>query len=284
MSDNISLAGTLLMSKDGDDNLQDFQYNGTDFLYNLEPQQLNFFMPVAFFDPYDAATGKGSESSSYSSHSISMPENLEYRINKVSGFKLPGLTIDDGDFDKGFRVNYAGRPTKQNTLTISWLEDSYQTVRRYHMNWLNHWYNKYLDCMVCGRQGKYRNFSMYLFHYVNINNGTGAPIFRAKPIACFTFMGLMPESIPDMTFDYSNGNNTSPVDITYKINGCQAFFYPYEKDDKAYIGGMAAEIQEGLDISSVKNTGITGTTTWGAISSGAFGKVSDANHEKVYYI
>lgn len=281
---NISIAGTPLISQDGDDELQDFQYNGVDYLYNLEPQQLNFFKPVAFFDPYVRAEGKSSGTSDYNKTNILMPEGLDYRINKISGFKLPELTIKDDDFSTALRFNYVAKPEKPNKLTISWVEDAYQTVRRYHINWMNHWYNRYLDCMVCGRRGKYRNLSVVLFHYVNINKDTGAPIFRAKPIAMITFKGLIPEGVPAGNLDYSNGGNTATVDINYKINGAELFFYPYEQEDKEYIGDLAREVQTGLDIDSVKNTAIVGETEYGSSKSGKFGKVGDTNHEKVYYI
>lgn len=267
------------MSPDGSEELQTFQYNGVDYLYNLEPQQLNFFYPAAFFDPYDRAKG-GSETSSYQAHSVTMPNKMEFRIQGISGFKLPSLTIDIESFNTGFRIQNVKKPKSENNLTINWIEDSYHTVKRYHMNWMNHWYNKYLDCMVCGRKGKYRNFAFYLFHYVNINDKLGSPIYRAKPIALFNFLGLVPENLGSMDMSYDDGGS-KPVAINYKYNGLNILFYPYTENDKDYIGGMAQEIQDGLDLSSLKNTGIVkGTEN----SSEIFSGVTDAGFEKVYYI
>ena len=68
--------------------LQDFQYNGYNYNYDLPPQQNNLFMLDRFYDPYNAdVTTDGYDSTSL------LPKNIQYRIKKISGFSLPKLNI-----------------------------------------------------------------------------------------------------------------------------------------------------------------------------------------------
>ena len=274
------------MAPDGNSELQDYQYNGYQYLYNLEPQQLNYFAIDSFYDPYQRAEGS-TGAGTYDSPSTTIPDKLQYRIEKISGFKLPSLDIAPSE--NAIRVDFVkGQKEKTNTLTLTWKEDVYQSIRRYHLNWMNHWYNKYLDCMVCGRRGKYRNLAAYLFHYKNMNDSSGVPIMKAVPIALINFIGLVPKTIGDIEFDYSETGNTSSVNIQYQMNGLEIFFYPYDTEDAEYIGGVAAEVQKGTDIDNVIQTKILDTSTWDAngapLADGAFAGVSDKNHSKVYYL
>lgn len=286
MSEDVSVAGILPMSPDGNNTLQNYQYDGFQYLYNLEPQQLNYFAIDSFYDPYIKAEGN-TGGGTYDSPSTTIPDKLQYRIEKIGGFNLPSLDIQESD--SAIRVDFVkGRKDKTNEIHISWKEDVYQTVRRYHINWMNHWYNKYLDCMVCGRRGKYRNLSAYLFHYKNMNTSNGVPIMKAVPIALMNFIGLVPQNIGDLEFSYSDTGNTSSVDITYRMNGIEIYFYPYDRDDLEYIGGMAAEVQKVTESGDVIQTKIMDTSTWEAngkpLENGAFAGVTDNNHSKIYYL
>ena len=286
MSNDLSVAGVSPMSPGGNNDLQNYQYNGYQYLYNLEPQQLNYFAIDSFYDPYQKAEGD-TGAGTYDSPSTIIPDKLQYRIEEISGFKLPSLDIMESE--SAIRIDYVrGRKEKNNLLTLSWKEDVYQTVRRYHMNWINHWHNNYLDCMVCGRKGKYRNLAVYLFHYKNMNDNTGVPIMKAVPIALITFMGLVPKNLGEMKLSYSETGNTSSVNIQYQMNGMEIYFYPYDESDKEYIGGMADEVQsigqDGIPI----QTKILDTSAWDAngapLAQGAFAGVTDSNHSKIYYI
>ena len=286
MSNDLSVAGVSPMSPGGNNDLQNYQYNGYQYLYNLEPQQLNYFAIDSFYDPYQKAEGD-TGAGTYDSPSTIIPDKLQYRIEEISGFKLPSLDIMESE--SAIRIDYVrGRKEKNNLLTLSWKEDVYQTVRRYHMNWMNRWHNNYLDCMVCGRKGKYRNLAVYLFHYKNMNDNTGVPIMKAVPIALITFMGLVPKNLGEMKLSYSETGNTSSVNIQYQMNGMEIYFYPYDESDKEYIGGMADEVQsigqDGIPI----QTKILDTSAWDAngapLAQGAFAGVTDSNHSKIYYI
>ena len=267
--------------------LQDFQYNGIDYLYNLEPQQNNLFMLDKFYDPYEQ-TGTGG----YDIADGQKPSKMEYRIKKVSGFKLPQLEIKDDFTTSAFRWDFVstGRSGK-NEVTIDWVEDAFWTVKRYHMNWMNHWYDKYLDCMVVGQRGKFRNLVLYMYHYINLNKDTAVPIQKAVPIARFEFKGLIPQSIGDASFEWGAPGNDSFTTVKYVYNYLEIYFYPYQQTEKEFIGGIADFVQsaasyENTSMSQTWNTGIVGYTTTlkGMNPNGLFGGVEDKNHHSVYYI
>lgn len=286
MSNDLSVAGVVPMSPDGNNELQNYQYEGYQYLYNLEPQQLNYFAIDSFYDPYIRADGDSGEGT-YDSPSSTIPNKLQYRIESISGFKLPNLDIMESQ--SAIRIDYVrGAKDRNNTIALSWKEDVYQTVRRYHINWINHWYNRYLDCMVCGRRGKYRNLAAYLFHYKNMNTTSGVPIMKAVPIALVNFIGLVPKDLGEMQFSYAENGNVSSVTIQYQMNGMEMYFYPYDEEDKKYIGGMAEEVQKVGSDGNVIQTKIMPTSTWDAngepLSNGAFAGVTDSNHSSVYYL
>jgi hypothetical protein len=267
--------------------LQDFQYDGYNYNYDLPPQQNNLFMLDKFYDPYNAdVTADGYDSTSLS------PKNIQYRIKKISGFSLPKLNIDSKTLEGPFRWNYvsSGR-TDANQLTIEWMEDAFWSVKRYHMNWMNHWYNRYLDCMVVGQEGKFRNLVFYLFRYKNLNTETAIPIQKAVPVARFEFKGLIPESLPETDFGWGDEVNTT-ASIRYRYNYLEIYFYPFTKDEKEFIGGLADIIQrsdenEKTGPKDVWNTGILGfTKTLQNMNDvdGQFSQCKDGLHYSVYYI
>ena len=88
MSNDLSVAGVVPMSPDGNNGLQNYQYEGYQYLYNLEPQQLNYFAIDSFYDPYIRADGDSGEGT-YASPSTLIPDKLQYRIESIAGFKLP---------------------------------------------------------------------------------------------------------------------------------------------------------------------------------------------------
>lgn len=265
--------------------LQDFQYDGYNYLYDLPPQQNNLFMIDRFYDPY--VPGISTDGYNKSSQS---PKDIKYRIKKVSGFTLPALKVAP-NLTSPFRWNYVstGR-TEDNQVNVEWVEDAFWSVKRYHMNWMNHWYNRYLDCMIVGQEGKFRNMVMYMFHYKNLNEDTAVPIQKAVPIARFEFKGLIPVKMPEGDFGW--GEEISPtVSISYKYSYLEIYFYPFTKDEREFLGGIADIIQkadryENTKPENVWNTGIVGYTDTlkGMNLEGQFGECKDGLHQSVYYI
>lgn len=266
--------------------LQDFQYNGINYLYNLEPQNNNLFLLDSFYDPYMVYPTDTFEQGS------KKPSNMEYRLRKVSGWSLPSLTTaPQGEGGKPFKWTYVSGGKSENNITIEWEEDVFWTVKRYHINWMNHWYNKYLDCMIVGQSGKFRNMVLYLYHYKNVNSQTAVPIQKAVPVARIEFKGLVPKSMPSPELAWGEPGSSS-VAIQYVYNYIEMFFYPYTKSEQDFIGGLANIVQtaknyEKTEVKSVWNTGIVGLSDTRkdlSLDTSVFKDCADVHHNAVYYL
>jgi len=130
------------------------------------------------------------------------------------------------------------------TLTIEWHEDVYHSVKRYHLNWLQRWYNRGFDCLRCGPEGKFRRMAVVLFHYVNALGASEASVIEvpvARPLMVFDFGGLVPEGMGDWNFSYDGDANDQPVSITYKAARVSWFYgnniaVPRaDRDENSYI-------------------------------------------------
>jgi hypothetical protein len=200
----------------GDDLLQDFefdQWNGIDYLYNIEPQSQNLF-----FAGYFCEAGAGNSTSpkgDQSASSMKMFYNARYRIRKIT-IPFPSMEIEyhpelRAPMPKG--VNY------QNEITIDWFEDVYHSVQKYHIDWFNRWYTREYDCFRCGIQGKFRKLAIVAFHYVNKNIADGVdsitPVPKMEPLFCFVLGGLIPKQLPQMTFDYGADQNENMLSMSY---------------------------------------------------------------------
>lgn len=272
--------------------LQDFQYDGVDYLYNLPPQQNNLFMVAKFYDPYRNLT-ESSDVDAYAVTNAKIPDKMEYRIKSISGIKLPALNIDSSSLGTAFRWNYvSSNKSTDNQLSINWMEDVFWTVRRYHMNWMNSWYNKALDCMIVGQNGKFRNLVMYSFRYKNLNESTAVPVQKAVPVARFEFKGLVPKNAGgEVNFDWAESGSGAALKVDYTFNHLEVYFYPYTKEEKNFLGGMAMFVQdaksyENTNIKDTFNTNITGYTDSlkGLNPEGQFKGVKNLAPASIYYI
>jgi hypothetical protein len=102
---------------------------------------------------------------------------------------------------------------------------------------------------------------------------------------------LIPESLPETDFGWGDEVNTT-ASIRYRYNYLEIYFYPFTKDEKEFIGGLADIIQrsdenEKTGPKDVWNTGILGfTKTLQNMNDvdGQFSQCKDGLHYSVYYI
>ena len=189
-------------------NFDCFQQDGLDYLYSLEPTQNNLFWAGNF---NDGTTESPDE----------FP-NAQFRIQSV-GFQLPSLEFEE---IKPLKVQVLKSIKTTQEVSITWIEDVYRSVERYHLNWLGCWYNRRFDCVVTGPKGKFRKLDIYLFHYNglvnNIDNpNSGVPSItlpKTEQIAHITLSGLAPKSIGEMKFEMGNSGAEGTKSITYIVN------------------------------------------------------------------
>lgn len=211
--------------------LTDFQYDGVDFLYRLEPQQSNLFMLTEFYDPFDMDKNT--------------PVNMKYLIQSFM-FTTPDIKTRE-TFNKPQRETFVESVSRSKDIRIIWLEDVNNIMFRYHTNWLNSWYNRNKDCMVVGQKGKYRNMTIALYHYENKNEKSSAPIVEPELIATLKLNGLIPKNVGgNREFKYGDSASDKTLDVNYTVNTI-TLTYQNNASQADLLNGFGITKDEGID-------------------------------------
>jgi hypothetical protein len=204
------------------DRLKTFEYDGVNYRNDLEPKQNNLFWAGDFWEKNPDADGDH-KADSWARNFINAP----YRIMSIKA-DLPKLTFERHKYLKAFTFKDT---TYADTITITWLDYVYRSVQKFHLDWINRWYNRQFDVLRTGAGGKFKSATIYVFHYVNssvslLDIPTIEILFRVK------LMGLVPKDIGSLEFDYANAGNETPTSIQY---GCNKILWEYNpafyKDD-----------------------------------------------------
>lgn len=175
------------------------EYDGVNYLYNLESKPTNLFLAdPAFF-----------------SETASLVGNPQFRVNKFS-FKLPTLSFE-------FK-NRGQQPVLKdikycNDIAITWVEDVYDSISVYHQKWWQKaWFDRSTGRLKNSPDGKTRDLQIWLFHYLNVSNKASPFIEPSlQLLACLKFKGLRPTEIDAPA--YGMGEDGNPlIQVHYAID------------------------------------------------------------------
>lgn len=121
------------------------------------------------------------------------------------------------------RTFFTGIQRSKN-ISITWIEDAYMSVSKYHHDWLSNWYDLAHDCFMTGLDGKYRMLDIYLYHYSNTKGAHMDPNVILK----IELRGLVPQSIDYPQLSTSGSGYTKT--IQYTIGQCNIFY------NKGFVG------------------------------------------------
>jgi hypothetical protein len=198
--------------------LEMYASDGIDYLYQLEPRSQNLFWAGGFREA--GAPGAGDDpgaglirpfyNAAYriKSIKIEMP-TIEYEVNKLTRIPTPKA------------INW---PQK---ISITWMEDVYHSVRKYHLDWLQRWYMREFDCWRCGAQGKFRAMRIIPFHYVNAVSDTATVIEapRIQAIMAIDIGGMVPMGVGDeWTWSHSEDGNEGDLNISYMFSSMHLYY------------------------------------------------------------
>ena len=178
--------------------LEAYQSDGADYLYDIEPQAQNMFWAGFFRESGDR----------------NVFHNAQYRIRKVS-IPLPKMDVE---IHPQLRFPIFKEATYSQDVSIDWFEDVYHSVTKYHQNWHSAWYNREYDVLRCGVDGKFRQLTVAAYHYVNSNNSTSLiETPTIQPIMAFRIGGLIPLSWgEEITWDHANDAGENFLQCRYK--------------------------------------------------------------------
>lgn len=223
--------------------LINFQQDGIDYLYDLELPQNNLFW-AGNFSAHD------SKADDLNSNTSTHPfDNAQFRIKSID-FNLPKLNVDKM---KQLNINVLKEVEYTKQLSITWLEDVYQSVMAYHLDWLSYWYDRHRDCVRCGAKGKFRGLDVVLFRYKEANSKAFSPLDSVaipEPVLCISPRGMIPLDMGKLTLSM-DGSGEPTRTIQYAINKCTIKYYkPLISSNKNIFGDKDSikglSIPEGL--------------------------------------
>ncbi len=163
------------------------------FLYNLEPAQDNMFIcsiikpiktqgdgTIEATDSFDAglaASGKETSDTNASTPKSRILYTAPYRLLSAD-FSLPTIDVE---FDPRTRTTYLKGVTYNQKFTMTWADDCFHSVRKYHHDWFNCWFQREKDAFVSSqnnepdKNGKFRAFKIFMYHMVHDKDGKVVP-------------------------------------------------------------------------------------------------------------
>jgi hypothetical protein len=216
-----------------------FEYDASNYLYNLPPKQQNLFWAGNFQIPRTDLTGhtfldprKPSATAAVPADKDPSPnhdayyskfDNAQFRIKSIQ-FQTPTLEYKHNPV---LQTDLISGITIPREVTIVWEEDVYRSVQLYHLNWLKAWYNRDTDQFISGLSfSKIRNLDIVSFQYVNKaihstadnTTQTSMTVPFPEPILLISLLGLKPKTFGNFNFDYGNAGNDEGLSLTYAVN------------------------------------------------------------------
>lgn len=132
-----------------------------------------------------------------------------------------------------------------NEVSITWVEDVYRSVEKFHIDWLNNWYDFNADCLPIGVNGRFRSIELIGYHYKNVIEGASTiPIMESEPTIWLSIYNLRPQKFSDKGFDFKWGETSEhTITISYSFTEMKPFYYNRQKGQ--YILDKTGELMTG---------------------------------------
>jgi triacylglycerol esterase/lipase EstA (alpha/beta hydrolase family) len=140
-----------------------------------------------------------------------------YRVKKVT-FGTPKLNMQ---YDEKIRRSVITGVEYSNTVTIEWNEDAFNSVQKFHLGLIDSVVDLNTGLFRVGGGRSKLNLDIYHFAYVEGNADAQSPFDSVAFPKCteyYSFVGLIPEGIGDITFDSDSGGSLKTVSVTYHCN------------------------------------------------------------------
>lgn len=249
------------------DELLNFEYDGTNYIYDLPPANNNLFWAGNMCAAHEPVPDNAVDSLNSARNYTRNFYNAQFRIQSIS---LKGLSMRFTPDEHLSHRDYFTGVELIKTVSITWLEDAYYSVQKYHQDWICNWYDSKNDCFLVGSNGKFRQLDVVAFHYKQKNSIYEDP--TVEPVLLIAIRGMVPEQVPGFEFNMSTGN-ASTQQINYRVNQAM-LFYNIALRTGAPIDNKGEAIY--------KDTSIQSSVIWAPIVSNA--KTSDENNRILHQV
>lgn len=217
------------------DELTNFEYDGTNYIYDMPPAQPNLFWAG---NMSSGLKGGLADSMNDARNSPRLFHNAQFRIQSV---QINGIQLQFTQDSHMTHRDYLTSITLNKDITITWLEDVYFSVKKYHMDWFNNWYDSYSDSFVTGPTGKFRQLDVVAFHYKQNKSIYEEPV--VEPILLIALRGLVPTKVGDFEFNATQAGKQT-VSINYKMNHAMVFYNSALNDGKGEADPIYSQVKE----------------------------------------
>lgn len=177
--------------------LADFEFNGSQYLYNLDPATGNLFFLDSISISKNSSAGNESEEAD-STNKLS--EILRYRVKSVKLDNTIGLEFDNSKMIlPGNPICLTGIKESHN-FTIEWVEDSFFRIQKFHKSWINKWFQN--KVLIDGIDGKFVTFTFKIFYLYN--SGSLSPNLEPRLAYTLKLTDCVPLDLSDFSFSYDD--------------------------------------------------------------------------------
>lgn len=187
--------------------ISDFEYQGLDYLYNLEALTKSTFYMAEF--ALKTKNDKGVET-----EIIKLP-NAKYRLKGVA---VNGMKLQWNDVNSFKPYPNAKGIAMGTTCTFSWVEDNLRTVEAFHKLWFNYWYSRQKNHFKSGTEGKFISTTVYVYHYAWVDNQ-----IQAQIAYMIEFEGLAPTDLLEAKVDVDDDGNQTATYVYKYLEAKQTF-------------------------------------------------------------
>lgn len=219
------------------DELTNFEYDGTNYIYDMPPAQPNLFWAGNMSSGLYEKDGLA-DSMNETRNAQRLFHNAQFRIQSV---QINGIQIQFTQDQYMTHRDYLTGASLNKDVTITWLEDVYFSVKKYHMDWFNNWYDSYSDSFVTGPTGKFRQLDVVAFHYKQNKSIYEEPV--VEPILLIALRGLVPTKVGDFDFNTSSSGKQT-VTMNYKMNHAMVFYNSALNDGKGEKDSIYTDVTQ----------------------------------------
>lgn len=183
------------------------EYDMTNYVYDMPPLASNSFYVASF-----------GEQLASPEQDYRVFDNAMFRVQGVE-FSLPSIEYEE---HQELNMELLKSVKFSKTMSLTWLEDAYRSVQKYHFDWLTHFYNKQGDYLVNGAKGKFRNCTIILFHTRQQDGGLGMNITTptVEPILKLEVRGMQVKNFGGLSLKYGSPQSDQTLKIDYSIISC----------------------------------------------------------------
>lgn len=198
--------------------VQSLEIDGIDFISRLKPFSPNLFMASSLVAhgttaDNDTELPKGEGNTLKKEGFGTNLNSAKYRIQKI---QLPGLKLTWNEIGTGQKYPTISGIVLSTECRITWIEDHYKVLDRFHRIWLNNWYSRESGRFKVGVAGKFKDLNIHIYDYISTLDQNFMVTESVRELYTIKIRGLAPTDLKDIVYGYTEDGDQT-VEYSYKV-------------------------------------------------------------------